>query len=566
MIETDQKVYLSTLFSNSLQGGANFGALPNSEKIYYTTTYSNNYTNNQLDKDIANINPHKQNSSNNEILRMQVPSRQVKLNDGRKIDLYDTSGPYSESDFNNTFNPQTGLPTVRTHLDHSTANHLSNTEYKTQLHNARKGIITPEMYYIAQREAQLIRDIPAFQSWFNTKFNGNGFNTSIPTKLTAEFIRNEVAQGRAVIPSNKQHKALEPMIIGRSFLVKVNVNINLINNIDKIDNTEHSLADSLINETIWATRWGADVITLPKFEFQNLDNLVKNSPVPIAVDPMFEALNQVNADIGLLNWETYKENLIQCAKSGVDIIIIHAGMRQEHLPGISKRLSGVLSDSAQILYDWMNFHKLENFIADNFEELCEIIAEYDITLSIDSALRPDCIADANDVIQRSEVAYLGEMAEIAWSKDIQVMIEGPSNLPMHMIHDYMNTQIACCQEVPFYTKNPSVTDSAVGHQHCSAVIGAAMIGWHGCAMLSFNLSNSDTKNNNVNRMNIKNGIMAYKIAAHCADLSKGHPRAWMRDYLIAEAKYKLNWEDLFSLSLDPEYSAYNNAENTQTVW
>jgi phosphomethylpyrimidine synthase len=488
---------------------------------------------------------------------MKVPSRKVLLSDGKNVSLYDTSGSYSHSDF--LINFDQGLPEARFdylygHIDKSD----NPAKPKTQLYYARKGIITPEMVYVAQRESHAINDMPEFKAWMVNRFQGNGFGAIIPDDITAEYIRDEIAQGRAIIPANHKHRQLEPMIIGRGFSVKVNANLGL--------NTKTDKATNMIHQMMWATRWGADtVMSLSTgLSFDDLSKLVRNSHVPVGSVPIYDALAKVSGDLSKLSWEIYKEVLISHAEAGVDYITVHAGILQKHLPAVDNRISKIVSRGGRIMADWMRVNNKENFIDTNFDQLCEVLAKYDMVLSLGDGLRPGCIADANDAAQCSEMEYLGELTEKAWRFDIQTMIEGPGHMPMHMIQEHMKKQMACCQEAPFYTMGPLVTGIAPGYDHLSSAIGAAMIGWYGCSMLcyapehsQFGFVSGDNSKNSYWE-GAKRGMMAYKIAAHAADLSKGNPRAWMRDYLISEAQFKLNWDDQFNLSLDPQVAKLFN--------
>jgi phosphomethylpyrimidine synthase len=416
----------------------------------------------------------------------------------------------------------------------------------SQMHYARKGIITPEMEYIAIRE-NMGRD-QAVENGANGTGRvhaGNSFGASIPKFVTAEFVRDEVARGRAIIPANINHPEAEPMIIGRNFLVKINANIG--------NSAVASSIEEEVEKMIWATRWGADTV----MDLSTGDNIhetrewiLRNSPVPIGTVPIYQALEKVNGKAEELTWEIFRDTLIEQAEQGVSYFTIHAGVLLRYVPLTAKRVTGVVSRGGSILAKWCLAHHKENFLYTNFEEICEIMKAYDVSFSLGDGLRPGSIADANDEAQFGELETLGELTKIAWQHDVQVMIEGPGHVPMHLIHENMTRQLEACQEAPFYTLGPLTTDIAPGYDHITSAIGAAMIGWYGTAMLCYvtpkeHLGLPDKKD-------VKDGVIAYKIAAHAADLAKGHPGAQLRDNALSQARFEFRWEDQFNLSLDPE--------------
>jgi len=415
----------------------------------------------------------------------------------------------------------------------------------TQMHYARQGIITPEMEYIAVREN--IGREKALE-------NGNGagrtragysFGASIPRLVTPEFVRDEVARGRAIIPANINHPEAEPMIIGRNFLVKINANIG--------NSAVASSIEEEVEKMIWATRWGADTV----MDLSTGDNIhetrewiLRNSPVPIGTVPIYQALEKVNGKAEELTWEIFRDTLIEQAEQGVSYFTIHAGVLLRYIPLTAKRVTGIVSRGGSILAKWCLAHHRENFLYTHFEEICEIMKAYDVSFSLGDGLRPGSIADANDEAQFAELQTLGELTQIAWKHDVQVMIEGPGHVPMHLIHENMTQQLEVCHEAPFYTLGPLTTDIAPGYDHITSAIGAAMIGWYGTAMLCYvtpkeHLGLPDKKD-------VKDGVIAYKIAAHAADLAKGHPGAQLRDDALSHARFEFRWEDQFNLSLDPE--------------
>jgi phosphomethylpyrimidine synthase len=416
----------------------------------------------------------------------------------------------------------------------------------SQMHYARKGIVTPEMEYIAIRE-NLGRQ-QALENGANggsRTHAGNSFGAAIPQFVTPEFVRDEVARGRAIIPANINHPESEPMIIGRNFLVKINANIG--------NSAVASSVEEEVEKMIWATRWGADTV----MDLSTGDNIhetrewiLRNSPVPIGTVPIYQALEKVGGKAEELTWEIYRDTLIEQAEQGVSYFTIHAGVLLRYVPLTAKRVTGIVSRGGSILAKWCLAHHKENFLYTRFEEICEIMKAYDVSFSLGDGLRPGSIADANDEAQFGELETLGELTKIAWKHDVQVMIEGPGHVPMHLIHENMTKQLELCHEAPFYTLGPLTTDIAPGYDHITSAIGAAMIGWYGTAMLCYvtpkeHLGLPDKKD-------VKDGVIAYKIAAHAADLAKGHPGAQLRDDALSQARFEFRWEDQFNLSLDPE--------------
>ncbi len=426
----------------------------------------------------------------------------------------------------------------------------------TQMHYARKGIITPEMEFIAIRE-NLKRQAAMYQGNGNGNGNGRGGNrltsqhpgnawgASIPDEVTPEFVRDEVARGRAIIPSNINHPEIEPMIIGRNFLVKINANIG--------NSAVASSIEEEVEKMIWATRWGADTVmdlSTGKNIHETREWIIRNAPVPIGTVPIYQALEKVGGKAEDLTWEIYRDTLIEQAEQGVDYFTIHAGVRLRYIPLTANRVTGIVSRGGSIHAKWCLAHHKENFAYTHFEEICEIMKAYDVSFSLGDGLRPGSIADANDEAQFAELETLGELTTIAWEHDVQVMIEGPGHVPMHMIQVNMEKQLEECHEAPFYTLGPLTTDIAPGYDHITSGIGAAMIGWFGCAMLCYvtpkeHLGLPDKED-------VKTGVIAYKIAAHAADLAKGHPGAQARDNALSKARFEFRWEDQFNLSLDPD--------------
>ena len=412
----------------------------------------------------------------------------------------------------------------------------------TQMHYARRGIVTPEMEFIAIRENQRME---ALSEMLRRQHPGEAFGASLPKVITPEFVRDEVARGRAIIPSNINHPETEPMIIGRNFLVKINANIG------------NSALSSGIQEEVekmtWATRWGADTVmdlSTGKNIHETREWIVRNSPVPIGTVPIYQALEKVDGKAEELTWEIYRDTLIEQCEQGVDYFTVHAGVRLPYIPLTAKRMTGIVSRGGSILAKWCLAHHKESFLYTRFEEICEILKAYDVAFSLGDGLRPGSIYDANDEAQIAELKTLGELTDIAWKHDVQVMIEGPGHVPMQLIKENMDLQLQYCREAPFYTLGPLTTDIAPGYDHITSAIGAAMIGWFGTAMLCYvtpkeHLGLPD-------REDVKDGIIAYKIAAHAADLAKGHPGAQIRDNALSKARFEFRWDDQFNLGLDPD--------------
>ena len=413
----------------------------------------------------------------------------------------------------------------------------------SQMHYARQGIITPEMEYIAVREN--IGREAALNGEGAGHHAGNHFGASIPSFVTPEFVRDEVARGRAIIPCNVNHPETEPMIIGRNFLVKINANIG--------NSAVTSSIEEEVEKMIWATRWGADTVmdlSTGANIHETREWILRNSPVPIGTVPIYQALEKVNGKAEELTWEIYRDTLIEQAEQGVDYFTIHAGVLLRYVPLTAKRRTGIVSRGGSILAKWCLAHHQENFLYTRFEEICEIMKAYDVAFSLGDGLRPGSIADANDEAQMGELATLGELTSIAWEHDVQVMIEGPGHVPMHLIQENMTKQLELCHEAPFYTLGPLTTDIAPGYDHITSAIGAAMIGWYGTAMLCYVTPKEHL--GLPNKKDVKDGVITYKIAAHAADLAKGHPGAQVRDDALSDARFEFRWEDQFNLSLDPE--------------
>ncbi|MDO8895464.1 MAG: phosphomethylpyrimidine synthase ThiC [Nitrosomonas sp.] len=416
----------------------------------------------------------------------------------------------------------------------------------TQMHYARRGIITPEMEFIAIRENQHVEAFNAQNHELLTRQHpGQDFGASLPKLITPEFVRDEVARGRAIIPANINHPESEPMIIGRNFLVKINANIG------------NSALGSSIQEEVekmtWAIRWGGDTVmdlSTGKNIHETREWIIRNSPVPIGTVPIYQALEKVDGKAEELTWEIFRDTLIEQAEQGVDYFTIHAGVRLAYVPMTAKRMTGIVSRGGSIMAKWCLSHHKESFLYTHFEEICEIMKAYDVSFSLGDGLRPGSIYDANDEAQFAELKTLGELTKIAWKHDVQTMIEGPGHVPMHLIKENMELQLKYCDEAPFYTLGPLTTDIAPGYDHITSAIGAAMIGWYGTAMLCYvtpkehlGLPDKD---------DVKDGIITYKIAAHAADLAKGHPGAQIRDNALSKARFEFRWEDQFNLSLDPD--------------
>ncbi|EBR9632932.1 phosphomethylpyrimidine synthase ThiC [Salmonella enterica subsp. enterica serovar Enteritidis] len=412
----------------------------------------------------------------------------------------------------------------------------------TQLHYARQGIVTPEMEFIAIRENMGRERICS--EVLRHQHPGMSFGARLPENITPEFVRDEVAAGRAIIPANINHPESEPMIIGRNFLVKVNANIG--------NSAVTSSIEEEVEKLVWSTRWGADMVmdlSTGRYIHETREWILRNSPVPIGTVPIYQALEKVNGIAEDLTWEAFRDTLLEQAEQGVDYFTIHAGVLLRYVPMTAKRLTGIVSRGGSIMAKWCLSHHKENFLFEHFREICEICAAYDVSLSLGDGLRPGSIQDANDEAQFSELHTLGELTKIAWEYDVQVMIEGPGHVPMHMIQRNMTEELESCHEAPFYTLGPLTTDIAPGYDHFTSGIGAAMIGWFGCAMLCYVTPKEHL--GLPNKEDVKQGLITYKIAAHAADLAKGHPGAQIRDNAMSKARFEFRWEDQFNLALDP---------------
>ncbi|NDP42188.1 MAG: phosphomethylpyrimidine synthase ThiC [Aromatoleum sp.] len=416
----------------------------------------------------------------------------------------------------------------------------------SQMHYARRGLVTPEMEYIAIREnlkrEEMLRTLPEIVT---RQHPGQSFGAAIPRVITPEFVRDEVARGRAIIPNNINHPESEPMIIGRNFLVKINANIG------------NSAVSSSIHEEVekmtWATRWGADTVmdlSTGKNIHETREWIIRNSPVPIGTVPIYQALEKVDGKAEDLTWQIFRDTLIEQAEQGVDYFTIHAGVLLRYVPMTAKRMTGIVSRGGSIMAKWCLAHHKESFLYTHFEDICAIMKAYDVSFSLGDGLRPGSGFDANDEAQMAELATLGELTQVAWKHDVQVMIEGPGHVPMHLIKHNMDEQLRLCGEAPFYTLGPLTTDIAPGYDHITSAIGAAMIGWYGTAMLCYVTPKEHL--GLPNKADVKDGIMAYKIAAHAADLGKGHPGAQIRDNALSKARFEFRWEDQFNLGLDPD--------------
>ncbi len=515
---------------------------------------------------------------------IKVPMREVvqtptQTKEGEEINppilIYDTSGPYTDP--NSEIDLSKGLVPLRTNwiekrkdteiLTERTSTfakqldisrELKSLTYPnlpqprkakqgnnvSQMHYARKGIITPEMEYIALRENQGLEQ--ARQRGLLDNFHkGESFGAMLPSEFTPEFVREEVARGRAIIPSNINHPESEPMIIGRNFKIKVNSNIG--------NSAITSSIEEEVHKMTWSTRWGADTVmdlSTGKHIHQTREWIIRNSPVPIGTVPIYQALEKVGGVAEDLTWEIYKDTLIEQAEQGVDYFTIHAGVLLRYIPTTATRLTGIVSRGGSIMAKWCLAHHKENFLYEYFEEICEIMKTYDVSFSLGDGLRPGSIADANDKAQFSELETLGELTQKAWEHDVQVMVEGPGHVSMQMIKENMDKQLEKCDEAPFYTLGPLTTDIAPAYDHITSAIGAAMIGWYGCAMLCYVTPKEHL--GLPNKEDVKQGLIAYKIAAHAGDLAKGHPAAQIRDNTLSKARFEFRWEDQFNLGLDPE--------------
>ncbi|WP_406595685.1 phosphomethylpyrimidine synthase ThiC [Aeromonas veronii] len=413
----------------------------------------------------------------------------------------------------------------------------------TQLHYARAGIVTPEMEFIAIRENMGRERVRS--ELLRTQHPGRDFGARLPQNITPEFVRDEVAAGRAIIPSNINHPEAEPMIIGRNFLVKINANIG--------NSAVTSSIEEEVEKLVWSTRWGADTVmdlSTGRYIHETREWILRNSPVPIGTVPIYQALEKTNGIAEDLTWELFRDTLLEQAEQGVDYFTIHAGVLLRFVPMTAKRLTGIVSRGGSIMAKWCLSHHKENFLYQHFREICEICAAYDVALSLGDGLRPGSVYDANDEAQFAELRTLGELTKIAWEYDVQVMIEGPGHVPMHMIERNMTEQLEHCHEAPFYTLGPLTTDIAPGYDHFTSGIGAALIGWYGCAMLCYVTPKEHL--GLPNKEDVKQGLITYKIAAHAADLAKGHPGAQIRDNAMSKARFEFRWEDQFNLALDPD--------------
>ncbi|SIQ97611.1 hydroxymethylpyrimidine synthase [Aeromonas sp. RU39B] len=519
---------------------------------------------------------------------IRVPLREIQLADtlvgGSKdapqfepnepVPIYDTSGRYGEEGV--AIDVRRGLPRLRENwvlergdtdelpglsstftqerladegLDHLRFEHLPKPRRAkpgrrvTQLHYARAGIITPEMEFIALRENMGRERVRS--ELLRTQHPGRDFGARLPQNITPEFVRDEVAAGRAIIPSNINHPEAEPMIIGRNFLVKINANIG--------NSAVTSSIEEEVEKLVWSTRWGADTVmdlSTGRYIHETREWILRNSPVPIGTVPIYQALEKTGGIAEDLTWALFRDTLLEQAEQGVDYFTIHAGVLLRFVPMTAKRLTGIVSRGGSIMAKWCLSHHKENFLYQHFREICEICAAYDVALSLGDGLRPGSIYDANDEAQFAELRTLGELTKIAWEYDVQVMIEGPGHVPMHMIERNMTEQLEHCHEAPFYTLGPLTTDIAPGYDHFTSGIGAALIGWYGCAMLCYVTPKEHL--GLPNKEDVKQGLITYKIAAHAADLAKGHPGAQIRDNAMSKARFEFRWEDQFNLALDPD--------------
>ncbi|HHX9845108.1 TPA: phosphomethylpyrimidine synthase ThiC [Salmonella enterica subsp. enterica] len=518
---------------------------------------------------------------------IRVPMREIQLSptliggskdnpqfeENEAVPVYDTSGPYGDPEV--AINVQQGLaklrqPWIDARADVETLSDRSSAYTRerltdegldalrftdlltpkrakaghrvTQLHYARQGIVTPEMEFIAIRENMGRERIRS--EVLRHQHPGMSFGARLPENITPEFVRDEVAAGRAIIPANINHPESEPMIIGRNFLVKVNANIG--------NSAVTSSIEEEVEKLVWSTRWGADTVmdlSTGRYIHETREWILRNSPVPIGTVPIYQALEKVNGIAEDLTWEAFRDTLLEQAEQGVDYFTIHAGVLLRYVPMTAKRLTGIVSRGGSIMAKWCLSHHKENFLFEHFREICEICAAYDVSLSLGDGLRPGSIQDANDEAQFSELHTLGELTKIAWEYDVQVMIEGPGHVPMHMIQRNMTEELESCHEAPFYTLGPLTTDIAPGYDHFTSGIGAAMIGWFGCAMLCYVTPKEHL--GLPNKEDVKQGLITYKIAAHAADLAKGHPGAQIRDNAMSKARFEFRWEDQFNLALDP---------------
>ncbi|MGH1375264.1 MAG: phosphomethylpyrimidine synthase ThiC [Alphaproteobacteria bacterium] len=508
---------------------------------------------------------------------LKVPMREISLSNGENLTVYDTSGPYTDE--TQTLDIMRGLPKTRLQwvLDRGDVEYVEGRKVKpidngykneaqlknrkithekfpaspekplkakagqnvSQMHYARKGIVTPEMEYIAIRENQRREEVHSYAK------KGENFGANVPDFITGEFVRKEIAEGRAIIPANINHTELEPMIIGRNFLVKINANIG--------NSAVTSSIGEEVDKMVWSIRWGGDTVmdlSTGKDIHDTREWIIRNSPVPIGTVPIYQALEKVNGVAEDLTWEVFRDTLIEQAEQGVDYFTIHAGVRLPYIRLTNDRITGIVSRGGSIMAKWMMTHHRESFLYTHFEEICEIMKAYDVSFSLGDGLRPGSIADANDAAQFAELETLGELTKIAWEHDVQVMIEGPGHVPMNLVKENMEKQLEECHEAPFYTLGPLTTDIAPGYDHITSGIGAAMIGWFGCAMLCYVTPKEHL--GLPNRDDVKTGVITYKIAAHAADLAKGHPGAQYRDDAMSLARFEFRWEDQFNIGLDPD--------------
>ena len=505
----------------------------------------------------------------------RVNGQLVESTDKKSLTVYDTSGPYTDP--NAKINIHEGLPKLRkdwilkrgdveqlndfsADYTHERENDKSTLDIRfknipkplkaktgknvSQLYYAKQGIITPEMEYIAIRENQRMEEMQKQFAAHANFHKGENYGANIPTIVTPEFVRDEIAKGRAIIPNNINHPESEPMIIGRNFLVKINANIG--------NSAVTSSIEEEVEKAVWACRWGADTImdlSTGKNIHETREWILRNSPVPIGTVPIYQALEKVGK-AEELTWEIYRDTLIEQAEQGVDYFTIHAGVLLRYVPLTANRVTGIVSRGGSIMAKWCLAHHKENFLYTHFEEICEIMKAYDVAFSLGDGLRPGSIADANDAAQFAELETLGELTKIAWKHDIQTMIEGTGHVPMHLIKENMDKQLKECHEAPFYTLGPLTTDIAPGYDHITSGIGAAMIGWFGCAMLCYVTPKEHL--GLPNKKDVKDGVITYKLAAHAADLAKGFPAAQLRDNLLSQARFDFRWQDQFNLSLDPD--------------
>ncbi|MDR1415758.1 MAG: phosphomethylpyrimidine synthase ThiC [Odoribacteraceae bacterium] len=539
---------------NRMSAGST-GALPGSEKVYVA----------------------------GELFDVRVPMRRIALSPTRgeggalagneAVVVYDTSGPYTDPSHAVDLNK--GLPRIRegwiegrgdtlrleapssaygrarledASLDALRFEHVNRQprvaapgRRATQMHYARRGMVTPEMEFVAIRENQLIDRV---REEF-ARERGEPFGARLPALVTPEFVRAEVAAGRAIIPANVNHPESEPMVIGRNFLVKVNANIG--------NSPVTSSIAAEVEKAVWAFRWGADTImdlSTGRNIHETREWIIRNSPVPVGTVPLYQALEKVKGRVEDLSWEVYRDTLVEQAEQGVDYFTIHAGLRWHHVPLTARRLTGIVSRGGAIMAHWCVTHERESFLFTRFEEICEILARYDAGVSLGDGLRPGCIADANDEAQMAELKTLGELTRAAWRHDVQVMVEGPGHVPMQKIRENMEEELLHCDEAPFYTLGPLVTDIAPGYDHITSAIGGAMIAWHGTSMLCY-----VTRKEHLglpDREDVKEGVVTFKLAAHAADLAKGHPTAYLRDWAMSKARFEFRWLDQFHLALDSE--------------